>query len=317
MGNAIWSSRGLNRGKAFLAKYKTGRSVKKAVHDGDTVKVDPDGHLSIRFLGIDTPEISFSHPEDGKFKNIYPHFKEYLTDPFSDKYNDSDKFKNDLGEGLVNYLQQKLGDSCAENHFNHAKSAEKELEKYIQDDVSDLSSIDKYRFFMAFAYDVMDRYGRLLCYLHPHLPPSKREGRISYNEEMLRSGKALPYFIFPNINPFRRSRGIMEAIPDPQDFKSYVDSDISLSQAREFVKAAREQKLGVFDSQNPLMLEPFELRFLARRVGPPRNVIDLTDDDPILLKPTNYYQIPNPEDRLFINPEHVLLFREKGYQVEQ
>ena len=316
MGKAIWSANGLTRGNALLGKWGDDRAtVREAVSDGDTTLVEADGNLSVRFLGIDTPEKKFFLPGTTVFKRIDPHFRDYLTNPFSDVYSDSATFSRDLGAGLVEYLRQKLGPNCAENHFYHAEVAEDELEKYIQRDVDAVGSLGGYRFFMAFAYEIMDRYGRFLCYLHQHLPPDQREGRISYNEEMLESGMALPYFIFPNINPFRRSTSILDAIPETRDFRNYVQGDNRLAQARDFVRTARRQHLGVFDDGNPLSLDPFELRFLGRREAPSRWVIDMTARRPVLLKPTDYYEVPNPEDRLFINSEHVPLFRERGYHV--
>jgi hypothetical protein len=88
-------------------------------------------------------------------------------------------------------------------------------------------------------------------------------------------------------------------------------------------------------------LLPFELRFLvernygrtndipvlsirredsddrARKKPLLRYVIDLSiPDKPVLMKPNQYYRIKNYEDRLFIPPEFVPLFREKGYDIQ-
>lgn len=317
MPKAIWTSHSLTRGKALLGKWGEKRaSVKQAIYDGDTINIEADGNIGIRFLGIDTPEKGCRYPGKETFINIDPHFVDYLKDPFSSQYSDSTEFKNALSPGLLDYLQGKLGADCAENHFAHAKDAKDELEAMISRDVESTGTADDFRFFMAFSYEIMDRYGRLLCWLHQDLPRDQRGDRISYNEEMLKTGKAAPYFIFPNINPFRR-KPLLESIPDPSNFKRYVEEeDPSLPQARQNVKDARAQHLGIFDEDDPLMLMPFELRYLARREAPKRYVIDLNADDPVLLKPTNYYQIPNSEDRLFINPEHVPLFREREYIIQ-
>jgi hypothetical protein len=37
--------------------------VRQQTHDGDTAIVDPRGNLSVRFLGVDAPEISFTLPD--------------------------------------------------------------------------------------------------------------------------------------------------------------------------------------------------------------------------------------------------------------
>jgi hypothetical protein len=50
---------------------------------------------------------------------------------------------------------------------------------------------ETFKFFLAFASEVMDGYGRFLGFLHPHQenPPRK----ASYNERMLQQGWATPY----------------------------------------------------------------------------------------------------------------------------
>lgn len=316
--NAVWSEKGLTRGKALLGKFgKVRASVAQAVHDGDTVKVEADGNISVRFLGVDTPEISFQLPNTEVFRNIYPHFQDYLTDPFAEAHPDSAAFSEKLGKDLVAFLRRKIGLDCAQSHFQHAKAAEKQLQKLIQRDVAAAGSPEKYRFFLAFASEIMDRYGRFLCFLHQDLPPTERKKRReSYNEEMLKYGVALPYFIFPNVNPFRPATSIYEAIKEPRELKDFVEGDKRLTQSRNFVRTARKQRLGIFQKDNPLLLEPFELRFLARRQPPDRWVIDMTKQRPALLKPTNYCRIPNPEDRLFIPAAYVPAFHLRGYRVE-
>jgi hypothetical protein len=58
MAKAIFEDRDLVRG---FGNFPANFSVKEAVHNGDTIDVVPDGHLSIRFLRIDTPvEVSTS-----------------------------------------------------------------------------------------------------------------------------------------------------------------------------------------------------------------------------------------------------------------
>jgi hypothetical protein len=80
--------------------------------------------------------------------------------------------------------------------------------------------------------------------------------------------------------------------------------------------------LGIFAAGNGLRLLPFELRYLARtrngpnpsRPGPDRWVIDIPAGTGELLPPHRYIEIPNIEDRLFVNDEHVPLFVELGWR---
>lgn len=81
-------------------------------------------------------------------------------------------------------------------------------------------------------------------------------------------------------------------------------------------RQAREQHEGIYNAQAPLLLEPFEVRFLAQRHAPNRWVIDLGKSDSILVYPQNYFSVTNPEDRLFVPEEYVPLFVQKGWQLQ-
>src|SRR5690606_10984690 len=137
---------------------------------------------------------------------------------------------------------------------------------------------ETFRFFMAFAFEVMDGYGRLLGYLNREQPnPNEPAPRpLTYNERLLKAGRAFPYFIWPNVNPFRKADNILKAVPKPGTQRTMAEDDITLSRTAEFLANARERHLGLFDAMQPMLLEPFELRILARREIPKRWVIDLS-----------------------------------------
>jgi hypothetical protein len=83
------------------------------------------------------------------------------------------------------------------------------------------------------------------------------------------------------------------------------------------VKSAREQRIGIFEAEDPLRLEAFELRFLARRRPPDRWIIALSKNDDVLIGPQDYHTLPNIEDRLFIPEEYVPLFVEAGWRRQE
>jgi len=62
----------------------------------------------------------------------------------------------------------------------------------------------KFVFFLRYAKDVIDRYGRLLAYLTVNVENPADIPALSYNEFMLESGLAAPYFIWPNLDPFKK-----------------------------------------------------------------------------------------------------------------
>ena len=64
MAKAIFTLKsGLKVGRVALGAHgDVPGSVRQQTHDGDTVIVDPDGNLGVRFLGVDAPEVSFTLP---------------------------------------------------------------------------------------------------------------------------------------------------------------------------------------------------------------------------------------------------------------
>jgi endonuclease YncB( thermonuclease family) len=287
-------------------------SVRQQVHDGDTINVRADGNFGIRFLGIDAPEISFTLPGESKFTGLSNiKWETFLSDPFAENFNPP------LDQGLIDYLQARVGAGAAINQHQHATAAEDALEEEVTKDLSVLGQTgESFRFFLAFAYEIMDRYGRFLCFVNRYqLNPAEPEERPpSYNERLLKAGKVCPYFIWPNIDPFRKENSVFKAADSPEAFREKVNNDATLNSARESFRNARQQEIGIFEANNPLRLEPFEVRFLARRQPPDRMVIDLSANDNVLIKPQEYYTVPNSEDRLYIPEEYVPLFVEKGWQ---
>lgn len=291
------------------------------VHDGDTIKVNPDGYLPIRCLAIDTPEVSFELLNRGGFPEISsPEWQAYLSNPFSDEHG---AFGPPLDDALHAYLEPRVGPDCALNHSRHAEAARQGLIAEIGRDVDELFGGDwhAFKFFVAFATEKVDGYGRLLGFIRPNQEDPPPEGRRDdYNLRLLASGLAPPYFIWPNLDPYRSQESIVDAVPEPGDAappQANAEARDALSRARSAVAAARGAGAGVFDSQDPLDLFAFELRFLARRSPPDRYVIDLATKDEWLLRPQRYWEIENPEDRLFVPAAFVPLFEIKGWRAER
>jgi len=296
-------------------------SVKTAVHDGDTVKVRLSGNFSVRFLGIDTPEMTLQYPkigsaDDGDWLSV-DKFESYLQDPFSDNYKDSQDFKDSLGLGLVEYLDTVLVADCAKIHRQFAEEAQRVLENMIIAEYSERAEKGKhFDFFMAFANEILDGYGRLLCYLYRNNTKTEREANpLSYNERILKQGWGFPYFIWPNVVPFfAAGKSISDSMPPADELEDFMTSSQAkkLNDARDHVRKARSDGLGVFSHK---MLLPCELRYLSRRKAPSRYVLNLETCEKKLVEPTEYYTIPNSEDRLFIDSHYVDLFLKKGYEL--
>jgi len=316
MAKTIWRTSG---GSGFLAGsfqlgfYGENRgSVKQLVHDGDTINVASGNNFPVRFLGIDTPEISFMDPLTGNFeKSDHDSFQQLLATPFSDAFGGRLGFSN----ALCDVIEARASADAAVNHHGLAKAAEDKLEELIEADLTAQGGDrEAFKFFTAFAYDALDFYGRLLCYLHldqAGVAPADR--KPSYNQQLLASGLASPYFIFPNVDPFRAKGSPVQAAFDAGSPQSILSRAPKLRTARQAVKAARDAGQGIFNPHNPLIFEAFELRYLARGKPPSRWLIDLAGDDRVLFHPQTYFQIPNPEDRLWVPEEFVPLFESAGW----
>lgn len=284
-------------------------SVRQQVHDGDTINVTAAGNFGVRFLGVDAPEISFTLPGEKTFTVMSnAKWESFLHNPFAGV---------NLAAGLVKHLKRRIRKGVAGNHHDLAVAAEDALEQEVRKDMAALGQTEEeFKFFLVFAYEVMDRFGRFLCYINRDQPDDKTPGPRpkSYNERLLKAGRVSAYFIWPNINPFRKQKSLREAVFAPGTASKIANSEPTLRAARDSVRNARRQKIGIFDAANPLRLEPFEVRYLARQRPPDRWVLDLSKSDNTLIHPQNYFTVPNPEDRLFISEEFVPLFVEAGWR---
>lgn len=321
MPNAIRTDSENNRTTGFalpgLFSGKPG-TVAQQVHDGDTIHVTPDGNIGVRLLGIDTPEISFAFP--GPKLNFVgledARWNDFLKSPFDSQWGE---FQAPLTDEMKSFLLPKLSGEAGAEHYRHAQAATAQFRELVTKDMhimgQDLSS---FGYYLRFGFEVMDRYGRFLCTINRNQPqrtvPTPRPP--SYNLRLLERGMAFAYFIWPNVNPWDRADSVADAVIPPGEAKKLAETDSSLVRARASVQRARAQHLGVFDMSQPLLLEPFELRFLSRRQLPSRYLIDLTSESNRLIHPHRYYTVPHSEDRLWIPPEYVPLFEKAGWVAE-
>lgn len=281
----------------------------QAVHDGDTFSIRAVGNFGLRFLGIDTPEISFTLPGKKNFTAIeHADWEAFLADPFAAAHGPLL-----LDGALAAHLATKVGAGCAANHALHARRAQAALEKEVTADIAAQAlANDTFRLFLRFATDVVDRYGRLLAYANRDQKTAA--GRPpTYNDRMLQGGLALPYFIWPNVNPFRKQESLPAAVLKPGWAAAVAQSESALREARRAIVQARRDGLGVFGAGDALRLEPFELRFLAQRRRPSRWSIDLSSTGNLLHHPQRYFEIANPEDRLYVSDDHVEMFVAAGW----
>lgn len=320
MPKAIRSDSENNRTTGFaLPGIYSGKagSVAQHVHDGDTLNVMPRGNIGVRLLGIDTPEVSFAFPGPKlRFVGLNkPEWNDFLSAPFDSQWGE---YNDEVSADMKMWIESKIVGQPGTTHNEHADAATDGLRAMITEDMEIMGqTAETFGYYLAFGFEVMDGYGRFLSTVNREQPsrtePTPRPA--TYNMRLLQQGLAFPYFIWPNMNPWERPDSVAKAVIPPGKAKELASTDRELITARTAVQKAREQHLGVFDAMNPLLLEPFELRFLSRRSLPDRYVIDLTSDSDEMVHPHNYFHIPNPEDRLWISSVYVPLFEKHGWKV--
>lgn len=293
-------------------RYNRLGTIDELVHDGDTVTVKAAGDFGVRLLGIDTPEVSFSLPGASFVKMSDDRWAKFLSDPFDSSWGPIDSFP----PGMISFLKTKIGPNIAKDHFEHAEHARIAFANDVKADQKIMGTGDKFQFFMVFGFEIMDAYGRMLCLINRDQPdrnkPTKRPN--TYNLRLLEKGLAFPYFIWPNINPWKKPDSVMDAVFKPGTAESAMGNNTEIELARNAVRNARKNHLGLFNATRPMLLEPFELRMLSRRSAPSRYLIDLTKNDDVLIHPKNYWTVPHSEDRLWIPPIYVPLFVEQGWK---
>jgi endonuclease YncB( thermonuclease family) len=301
--------------------------------DGDTVSSRVPDSLGVRFLGVDAPETVFTVKVDGATRRLP------LNDPAWEAFLASaleQTFTPAMSPWLKLYLSARLQMSAtpARNHYDHGIEAKNALNREIEQDISALGTTrEKFRFHLAFAVqEAFDKYGRLLCYINRK---QKRDSPLGapppyYQERLLAAGLVVPFFIWPNVDPFiriGRKRGLPEAVILPDGHAGPARGRMTVSQLRQRAHAlaksradfaaARTAGLGVCRPGSLLALEPNEVRFLSSAKPPRRWVLDLSGNHPdVLIQPQFYFTVPNNEDRLFIPEEYVPLFVEAEWRTQ-
>jgi endonuclease YncB( thermonuclease family) len=273
--------------------------VGKDVHDGDTLAVACAGDRGVRLLGVDAPELSVPLPGTTAPSVALddPRWEQALAAAFAPG---ARPLGPDADPALVVHLKTQAVVGEAVNHARLAAASRIALVDMVRKDMAALG-VDAagLRFSIAFADGLADRCGRPLGDVRP-------AGRriASYNERLLAAGWASPYFVWSRTGPWG-------SVPTP----GAAAANPALAAARASVKAARRRQVGLYGAARPLRLLAFELRMLARRLPPQRWLVDLATDSDTLVAPQCYPSVPLPEDRLFIPPEQVPLWVEKGWQL--
>ena len=156
------------------------------ISDGDTPKIE----VSIRMLSIDTPE-TFGNPsgKDGEFAEL----AQWLRD-------DPGPVDRDLAAYLIPRLETGDAGTRQEEQGTAAKDA---FQTFLDNRLTRPSGSTR-RVFVRVSDQPFDRYGRLLAYIAPSYSREERRAmsrreRASFNFNMVDSGWAAPFILYPNI----------------------------------------------------------------------------------------------------------------------
>ena len=200
------------------------------VSDGDT----PNVRMPIRMLSIDTPEVT-ARSEAGAVK-VDVQFKELASwikagkAPVRKSFRDHilSKLEN-VDAGTLQYTQGKLASA------HHKQIITQRLTK---------PSGAKRKLFLRSSQQPFDGYGRLLAYVAPSYSSKERASmsrreRATFNLNMLESGWAAPFILFPSI-------------PGELDLPLFIEASVD----------AKDNKRGQY--QEPLSLPGYEYRMCEK-----------------------------------------------------
>ncbi len=258
------------------------------VSDGDT----PNIRMPIRMLSIDTPEITAKSPSkaavvDNEFVQLAVWIKDG-TAPVSKSFGDYILPK--LETGNAGTLQLEQGKAASEHHKNQ-----------LDQRLTRANSTRQRSLFVRTADQPFDRYGRLLAYIAPSYSKKEREQmtrreRSTFNLDMIESGWAAPFILFPTIPGELDMPLYLEmAVGAKETRKGQYDNDLSLP-GYEYRMCERLYDITKEIANGASLSFPEQLKWRSRYCADMR--------DRRLLGPEDYHAIPEPY-RIWIWPDDV------------
>ena len=258
------------------------------ISDGDT----PNIRMPIRMLSIDTPEVTAKSLEkaseiDHDFTNLLEWIRNGIA-PVSKEF----------GE----YIAPKLESGNAGTlQFTQGKSASAFHKEVVERRLTRAGSNKKRSLFIRSSESPFDKYGRLLAYVAPSYSKKERKSmtrrkRATFNLNMIESGWAAPFVLFPNI-------------PGELDLPLFLEMAVD----------AKKQKRGQY--QDDLSLPGYEYRMCEKLYTVTKRIVDgesLTYPEKLswrsrycadmrnrkLFAPESYFNVPEPY-RLWVWPDDV------------
>lgn len=161
------------------------------ISDGDT----PNIRMPIRMLSIDTPEVTARSLKgaskiDKKFKQLATWIREG---------------KAPVSQTFQEYILPKLENKAAGTlQYKQGKEASAYYKTKAEERLKKNNSTKRRKLFIRMAHPPFDHYGRLLAYVAPSYSYKERQTmsrheRATFNLDMIESGWAAPFILYPNI----------------------------------------------------------------------------------------------------------------------
>lgn len=277
----LWTPAGLNL-------PSLGARALVDVSDGDT----PNIRMPIRMLSIDTPEVTAGSSNgaekvDKKLKQLV----EWI------KAGDAP-----VSRSFADYILPKIENVDAGTlQYDQGKAASQFHKDLVAERLARPSSSRRRNLFTRMADAPFDKYGRLLAYVAPSYTRKERKQmtrkeRSTFNLDLVASGWAAPFIIYPNI-------------PGELDLPLFLEAAVS----------AKEEKKGQY--QNESSLPGYEYRMLEKLYSITKKLVDGTElsypeqlewrsrycadmRSRELYGPEAYFTIPEPY-RLWVWPDDV------------
>jgi endonuclease YncB( thermonuclease family) len=258
------------------------------ISDGDT----PNIRMPIRMLSIDTPEVTAKSLEKAsKIDHDFTNLAEWIRNgiaPVSKKF----------GEYIIPKLES---GNAGTLQFTQGKNASAFHKEVVERRLTRTGSTKKRNLFVRSSELPFDKYGRLLAYVAPSYSKKERKSmtrreRATFNLDMVESGWAAPFVLFPNI-------------PGELDLPLFLEMAVD----------AKDQKRGQY--QDDLSLPGYEYRMCEKLYAVTKKIVDgesLTYPEKLnwrsrycadvrnrkLFAPESYFNIPEPY-RLWVWPDDV------------
>jgi len=258
------------------------------VSDGDT----PNIRMPIRMLSIDTPEVTARSSRraatiDEEFKQLAAWIKSG-TAPVS--------------KAFADYILPKLENVDAGTlQYNQGKAASAFYKDKVEERLTRPNSSSRRNLFIRTAESQFDGYGRLLAYVSPSYSRKEREQmtrreRATFNLDLVESGWAAPFILFPSIPGELDLPLFLEAAASAKDAKrGQYENELSLP-GYEYRMCEKLYDITKKLADGDSLSYPKQLKWRSRYC------LDMRDRS--LLGPEDYFIIPEPY-RIWIWPEDV------------